>query len=58
MNKFFSQTGHLKRAIRDSFSDGLKSSIVRLCKIGMETTFKVLRDGQELMLKAMLSEKE
>lgn len=32
--------------------------ILQKCKIGQETTFKVLRDGQELMLKAVLSEKE
>jgi len=34
------------------------ANCLQKCKIGMETTFKVLRDGQELMLKAMLSEKE
>ena len=28
------------------------------CKIGEETVFKVLRDGKELILKAVLSEKE
>ncbi|OGZ72091.1 MAG: hypothetical protein A2908_04300 [Candidatus Staskawiczbacteria bacterium RIFCSPLOWO2_01_FULL_38_12b] len=34
------------------------ASILQKCKIGQETTFKVLREGQELMLKAALSEKE
>jgi len=34
------------------------ASILQKCKIGQETSFKVLRDGQELMLKAVLSEKE
>ena len=32
-------------------------SILQKCKIGSETTFKVLRDGQELLLKAVLEEK-
>ncbi len=34
------------------------ANILQKCKIGEETTFKVLRDGQELLLKATLSEKE
>ena len=34
------------------------ANILQKCKIGQETSFKVLRDGQELMLKAVLSEKE
>lgn len=34
------------------------ANILQKCKIGQETTFKVLRDGKELMLKATLSEKE
>ena len=34
------------------------ASILQKCKIGQETSFKVLRDGQELILKATLSEKE
>jgi len=33
------------------------ASLLQKCKIGTETTFKVLRDGQEIMLKATLSEK-
>src|SRR3989338_1466794 len=32
-------------------------SILQKCKIGSETSFKVLRDGQELLLKAVLEEK-
>ncbi len=32
--------------------------ILQKCKIGQETSFKVLREGQELILKATLSEKE
>ncbi len=34
------------------------ASILQKCKIGQETHFKVLREGQELTLKAVLSEKE
>ncbi|OGZ70430.1 MAG: hypothetical protein A2644_01730 [Candidatus Zambryskibacteria bacterium RIFCSPHIGHO2_01_FULL_39_63] len=34
------------------------ASILQKCKIGEETSFKVLRDGKELVLKATLSEKE
>lgn len=34
------------------------AQILQKCKIGEETTFKVLRDGQKLTLKATLSEKE
>ena len=34
------------------------SHILQKCKIGQETTFKVLRDGREATLKAVLSEKE
>jgi len=34
------------------------ASILQKCKIGQETEFKVLRDGQELILKATLVEKE
>lgn len=34
------------------------ANILQKCKIGQETEFKVLRDGGELTLKAMLSEKE
>lgn len=34
------------------------ANILQKCKIGEETTFKVLREGNELMLKATLSEKE
>lgn len=34
------------------------SHILQKCKIGQETSFKVLRDGQELILKATLSEKD
>lgn len=33
-------------------------SILQKCKIGAETSFKVLREGQELLLKAVLNEKE
>lgn len=33
------------------------ANILQKCKIGQETTFKVLRDGQELILKAVLEEK-
>lgn len=33
------------------------ASVLQKCKIGQETIFKVLRDGQELMLKAILEEK-
>jgi len=33
------------------------ASLLQKCKIGAETTFKVLRDGQELMLEAVLEEK-
>lgn len=33
------------------------ASILQKCKIGSQTIFKVLRDGQELMLKAVLEEK-
>ena len=33
------------------------ANILQRCKIGAETTFKVLRDGQELVLKAVLEEK-
>ncbi len=33
-------------------------SILQKCKVGSETTFKVLREGQELLLKAILKEKE
>ncbi len=34
------------------------ANILQKCKIGQETTFKVLRDKQELTLKVILSEKE
>jgi len=34
------------------------ANIMQKCKIGQETSFKVLRDGKELTLKATLSEKE
>ncbi len=34
------------------------ANIMQKCKIGQETSFKVLREGKELMLKATLSEKE
>ena len=34
------------------------SDILQHCKIGQETHFKVLRDGQEIVLNATLSEKE
>lgn len=34
------------------------AQILQKCKIGQETTFKVLRNGQELSLQAVLSEKE
>ena len=33
------------------------ANILQKCKIGEETTFKVLRDGQEVMLRAILEEK-
>jgi S1-C subfamily serine protease len=33
------------------------NQILQKCKIGQESIFKVLRDGQELILKAVLSEK-
>ncbi len=33
-------------------------SVLQKCKIGAETVFKVLRDGQEIMLRATLREKE
>lgn len=33
------------------------ANILQKCQIGNETSFKVLRDGQELMLKAVLEEK-
>jgi serine protease Do len=33
------------------------ANILQKCKIGEETTFKVLRDGKELLLKATLEEK-
>lgn len=33
------------------------SEVLQKCKIGAESAFKVLRDGQELLLKAVLSEK-
>jgi serine protease Do len=33
------------------------ASLLQKCKIGSETQFKVLRDGQEIILKATLSEK-
>ncbi|MEK7664443.1 MAG: trypsin-like peptidase domain-containing protein [Patescibacteria group bacterium] len=34
------------------------AQILQKCKIGQETSFKILRDGKELTLKAKLSEKE
>jgi len=34
------------------------ANILQKCQIGHEASFKVLREGQELMLKAMLGEKE
>lgn len=34
------------------------ASILQKCKIGQETHFKVLRDGQQIILSATLSEKE
>ena len=34
------------------------AQIMQKCKIGEETTFKILREGKELILKATLSEKE
>ena len=34
------------------------ANILQKCKIGQESTFKVLREGKELMLKAKLSEKD
>lgn len=34
------------------------ANILQKCKIGQETSFRVLRDGQELILKVTLSEKE
>ncbi len=34
------------------------ANILQKCKIGQTTEFKVLRDGKEVMLKAILSEKE
>ena len=34
------------------------AQILQKCKIGQETTFKVFRNGSELTLKAILSEKE